>query len=67
MKKNLSWSILLIIGVVGKLVGNFFSNNIFALGIGVIGDICFLIGIIYFFIFLFHKIKDLRVKKTQKQ
>jgi len=67
MKKNLSWSTLLIIGVVGKLVGYLFSDNMFALGVGVIGDVCFIIGIIYFFIFLFHKNKELRMKKKTKE
>lgn len=44
MKKNISWQVLIVIGLVGDLIGRF-TVGIIGDAIGVLGDICLLIGI----------------------
>ena len=44
MKKNISWQVLIVIGLAGDLIGRF-TDGVIGDGIGVIGDVCFLIGI----------------------
>jgi uncharacterized membrane protein YedE/YeeE len=46
MQKSIPPLHLIIGGLVAHFIGFFFSYNVFAQGLGVIGDICFLIGLI---------------------
>jgi|GEM_PF-3993348 len=46
MKKNISWQVLIIIGLVGIITGQFIIIGVIGNAIGVVGDICFLIGIV---------------------
>lgn len=44
MKNNISWQVLILIGLVGALIG-YFIGGVIGSAIGVFGDICFLIGV----------------------
>jgi hypothetical protein len=61
MKKNISWQVLIIIGLVGDLIGRF-TVGIIGDAIGVVGDICLLIGIANM---LVAWIKNKKFKKEQ--
>ena len=59
MKKNISWPVLIIIGLVGDFIGRF-TDGIIGDAVGVIGDICLLIGIVNAIVIL---IKRRKIKK----
>ena len=62
LKKNLSWQVLLIGGFVLHLLGYFLNTySVVFSGLGVIGDIMFLLGIVNFITYL------IRRKKAQKK
>jgi len=61
MKKKYTWLTLIIIGVIGRLINHFFQENLLAGFIGIIGFIYIIVGIIYFFVFLFHKNKEVDI------
>lgn len=46
MKKNISWQMLIVVGLVGSLAGRFIISGVIGNAVGVFGDICLLIGIV---------------------
>mgnify|MGYP001573237102 CR=1 len=56
MKKNLSWKVLLGLGLVLDLIGRFLDGVILN-AIGVLGDLLFLFGIVSLISILIRKIK----------
>lgn len=57
MKKNISWQMLIVIGLVGDLVGRF-TVGVVGDAVGVAGDICFLIGIVNMIVALIKNRKE---------
>ena len=57
MKKNLSWPVILVLGVVGDLIGRFIQGGAITEGIGVLGDLLFVVGVIYMIIALVKRAK----------
>lgn len=57
MKKNLSWPVILVLGVVGDLIGRFIQGGVITEGIGVLGDLLFVVGVIYMIIALVKRTK----------
>jgi len=45
MKKNLSWQVLLLLGVIGIIISRILDGVVFQ-AIGVLGDILFVLGVI---------------------
>lgn len=63
MKKNISWQVLIIIGLSGDLIGRF-TIGVIGDAIGVVGDICFLIGMANMIVYF---VKKRKIKKEQKK
>lgn len=61
MKKNISWQVLVAVGLIGSLAGRFIGG-IVGNAIGVVGDSCLLIGIVNMIVAL---IKNRRIKNEQ--
>jgi|GEM_PF-6049031 len=63
MKKNISWQVLLVIGLICWITGRFIIVGVIGNAIGLVGDICLLMGIVNMIIYF---VKRRKIKKEQK-
>lgn len=63
MKKNISWQVLIIIGLAGSIVGRLIEG-VAGNAVGVLGDICLLIGIANMIVAF---VKNRRLKKAKEK
>lgn len=61
MKKNISWQMLIVIGLVSFLAGRFIISGIIGNAIGVFGDVCLLIGIVNAIVALIKKRREKKI------